>query len=614
MQVILFTLFGPVLPLALWKCYSKEKKAGKREVVLRYFTYMAIEIFISTILLSLFSNENTSFWVKMDKSAEFAFKYAVMELGAALLTALAEWSFLKKRSVLLSVWEKLESCGPVVFFKKYICPVLPYVLAVLIICLNMSLMFDNVLWGDEAFSANTVGGSLYGILQVMYYWDNHPPLYYYWLKLFGELFGYTVPVYHLASLVPFAAGILLALFPFRKRYGTVPAVFFMVISGLGAACLEYNLEVRMYALAFFCITACFYCSCRVIDGGKKKAWIAMVFWGVAGAYTHYYALVTGGLIVFFTGAAVWVRERGRSWLKGAGAVFAFLLGYSPWLSFLFLAVHKVSQNWWVSEVLGLDSVLDIVMGGTGMAKIITPLLTVLSAFVLLTDSGILSITKREDTFSAEIHKPDMKKWENETFSIAVGLFTIVGTIAFAYFLCFVMTPVLVDRYLYPLSAVSFCLLILCSSRVLKLLRRLERKAVLPHLESFGRAVLVCLTGVLLVIGMGNYQRYSVSVRQQSKKTDKTLAIIGIPEKDVKMVSNGVKHLGWTVLHHYYLDNEVVNGDYNMAEGDRFWYFSPDELSQETLNELERGGVSVKVYGENQIAVYPFYLYYFEKKS
>lgn len=613
-QAIILTLLIPVLPYVLWKCYNRETKEGKKEAVLRYLIYLFIITFLSAILLALFSDEDTSFWEKVDKSAGFALKYDMLLLGSALLTAFAEWSYLKKKFVLRVDWEQFGSWKPVLLCKKYLCPILPYALAVLVVCLNVSLMFDNVVWGDEAFSVNAAKANLYGILQIMYYWDNHPPLYYYWLKLFGELFGFTVPVYHLASLVPFGAGILLAVFWFRKRYGNIPAAFFIVISGMGAACLEYNLEIRMYALAFFGVAACFYCSCRVISGGKKSAWIGMVLWGLVGAYSHYYALVTAGLILFFTGAAVWIRCRGKTWLKGAAAILAFLAGYGPWLYFLFIAVRNVSHNWWVSEILGLDKVLDIVLGSAGMVKIVAPLLAFMAVFILLADSGVFCITKGKEEIFLEVHPLKLEKWENETFSITVGFCTIAGTIAFAYFLCLVMTPVLVDRYMYPLSAVAFCLLVLCSSRFLELLKRLGRKMELPHLEGVGKAVLVCLICGLLVAGIGNYQRYGALVKEQDEKTEKTLDTIGTPGQDVKLVTDGVRHLGWTVLDHYYQDNEIVNGDYHMAEADRFWYFSPYELEQETLGEIAQEGMSVTVYGENQIAVYPFYLYYFEKSS
>lgn len=613
-QAVLITMLIPVLPYMLWKCYNRGKREGKGAAVLRYIIYLLAVTFLSAILLAVFSDEDTSFWEKMDRSAGFALKYILLLTGSALLTAFAEWCYLKRRFVVRVDWEQFRDWKPARLFRKYVCPVLPYALALLVVVLNVSLMFDNVVWGDEAFSTGTAEANLYGILQIMYYWDNHPPLHYYWLKLFGELFGYTVPVFHLASLVPFAAGILLALFWFRKRYGNVPAAFFIVISGLGASCLEYNLEIRMYALAFFFIAACFYCSCRVIAGGRKSAWVGMVLWGLAGAYSHYYALVTAGLLLFFTGLAVWIRQRGKTWLKGAGAIAAFIVGYSPWLYFLATAMRNVSHNWWVSEILGLDRVMGMVLGSQGMMRIIAPLLVVLTVFILLTDSGVMCLEKGKDGMALEVHTPSMKKWEDETFSIAAGLFTIAGTIAFGYFLCLVMTPVLVERYMYPLSAVAFCLLILCGSRALVLLKRLGEKTGIAHLEGMGKAALACLVCVLFVMGLGNYGRYSAQVREQDEKTGKTLDTIGILDQDVKLVTNGVKHLGWTVLSHYYHDNEIVNGDYRMAEAERFWYFSPNELGQEELDGLAQDGMSVTVYGENQIAVYPFYLYYFEEGS
>ena len=612
MQAILFTFLFPVLPYVLWRSYNKEKKVKKGETVLRYLTYLLIISFISAVILAVLSDEDTSFWEKMDRSAGFALKYAVMELGAALLTAFAEWNFLKKKRLIRVDWEQLGKWKPAVFIKKYICPALPYLLAALVVGLNVSLIFDNVVWGDEAFSVGTAMASPYGILQIMYYWDNHPPLHYYWLKLFGELFGYSVPVCHLASIVPFVGGILLALFWLRKRFGNIPAAFFVVISGMGAACLEYNLEIRMYALAFFCIAACFCCSYSVLATGKKSAWAGLVLWGLAGAYSHYYALVAGGLILFFTGAALWVRDRKKTWLKGAGAILAFILGYSPWLFFLFTAMRNVGGNWWVTEILGLDEAVDMVFGSTGMIRVIVPLFAVLCTFILLADSGVIRVVKQKEEIFAEVHGPAMSEWTAETYSVAVGVCTIAGTVAFGYFLCSVMTPVLVPRYLYPLSAVTFCTLVVAAGRCLALLGKLGKKIGVCRLKSAGKAVLVCLICVLLVKGFGNYVNYSGQVWDQNDKTMEALGIIGNPEENVNMVTNGVKHLGWTVLDHYYPDNEIVNGDYNMAESDRFWYFNTCELGQDNLKELSKAGIKVTAYGEQQIAHYPFYLYYMER--
>ena len=53
-------------------------------------------------------------------------------------------------------------------------------LAAAIIILHITLIFDRVVWGDEAFSANIIRGTNYaGIFERVYYLENHPPLYYY---------------------------------------------------------------------------------------------------------------------------------------------------------------------------------------------------------------------------------------------------------------------------------------------------------------------------------------------------------------------------------------------------------------------------------------------------
>lgn len=369
MQAILITMLIPVLPYGLWKRYNRAKNVKKGEAVLRYFLYILIISFISAAVLAVFSDEDTSFLEKMDRSAGFALKYAVLELGAAILVAFAEWNFLRKKRLIRVNWDQLVTWKPTVLCRKYICPVLSYLLAALVISLNVSLIFDNVVW-------------------------------------------------------------------------------------------------------------------------------------------------------------------------------------------------------------------------------------------------ICVVRQKEEVF-VEVHTPNRKNWTSETYSIAAGLFTIAGTICFGYFLCLIMAPVLVQRYMYPLSAVAFCILVVAGARWLTLLGQLGEKTGCFHLKGVGKAVMVCLVCGLLVKGIGNYQDYRKLVWQQNEKTEETLDIIGVPDKDVNMVTNGVKHLGWTVLNHYYPDNKIINGGFDMAESDCFWYFSPYDLGQDTLEEIAEGGVSVTVYGEKQISQYPFYLYYME---
>lgn len=619
MFTIIITLLLPLVPIVVWRQYvlknhgksGQTTAPGKGEYIFCYLTCLICVLVISWIMLSLAGNDDNTILRKLIESREYAVKVLCAEICIMLLYAIAELfveeakdgKHEKIRSVLYSfndskVWS---------VFRKYIGPVVVAALAILVVCLNFSMMSDRVLWGDEAFSANTAHKDVDGILQVLYYWDNHPPLYYYWLKLFGTLFGYKVPVFHLASLVPFVIGIVLALTVVRKHFGLLPATFFVMISGLGQACLEYNLEVRMYALAFLCVMGCFYCSYRIIADGSRKTWVGMVLWALGAAYSHYYALVAVGIMMFFTGVAVWIKYRGKTWIKGVLAIIAFFIGYAPWLYFFYAGLKNVSRGWWMTEILGLDRSLEIVMGGRRMNGIVFPLLILFLVITLVADSSVFSVEKD----GIHLQKPSVKKWSDKTYAMAVGACTILGTLVFAYLLSVVMAPMLAQRYLYPLSAVAIVMLVIGSSRVLELLALLEKQSW-KGLELLGRVILVVFLGIMFGMGIRNYRECYDSYEQQKTETDKTLDLIGTPTQDTKMVTNGVKHLGWTVLYYYYPDNEIVNGDYRQAEADSFWYFTPNAMGGDSIAELEQNGYQVTDYGQMQLSQYPFFLYYMEK--
>ena len=619
MFTIIITLLLPLVSIGIWRQYllknngkSLQTVADRRgEYVLRYVTCLLCMLVIPWILLSLTSSDGNTIFRKLLESGEYAAKVLCLEISMMLVHTIAELFVEEakagKHEKIRSVLDRIADSRAWSVFRKYIGPAVVLALTILVVCLNFSMMSDRVLWGDEAFSANTAHKDVGGILQVLYYWDNHPPLFYYWLKLFGTLFGYKVPVFHLASLVPFLIGIVLALTVVRKHLGILPAAFFVMVSGLGQACLEYNLEVRMYALAFLGVMGCFYCAYRVIADGSRKTWAGMVLWALAAAYSHYYALVAVGIMLFFTGVAVWIKYRGKTWKKGVLAIVAFLIGYAPWLYFFYAGLKNVSRGWWMTEILGLDQSLEIVMGGRRMNGIVFPLVILFLLVMLVADSSIFSVEKD----SVHLQKPSVKNWSDKTYAMAVGACTILGTLAFAYLLSVVMAPMLTQRYLYPLSAVAVVMLVVGSSRVLELTAKLEQHAW-KGMEFLTRLILILLLAVLFGLGIQNYRECYDSYEQQKVETDNTLDLIGMPDEDMKMVTNGVKHLGWTVLYYYYPDNEIVNGDYRQAEADRFWYFTPGELGADAVTELRQKGYQVTDYGLMQLAQYPFYLYYIAK--
>lgn len=602
----------PVIPLLVWRKCQDDKQVPGREMLIRYAIYTLMQALITAVVTVFMCDEGTSFLVKADASPRFALKFAVLKLAVAALVSLAEWMYSTRRLVITVAWQEYREMGIVRFIRKYIFPCGLYLVAVLVVLLNVSLMFDNVLWGDECFSANTAQKDVTGILQVMYFWDNHPPLHYYWLKMFGELFGHTGTVYHLASLTPFFIGVIMALVLFRKHFGNIPTAFFIIITGMASSCMEYNLEIRMYSLAFLGVTGCYYCAYRVLSGGKL-AWFGMVFWALVGAYSHYYAMMAAGIIIFVTGVAAVVRYKGKTWVKAVLSLIGYIVGYSPWFKYLFHGTDSVHNDWWVTEITSLKECVQMLSCGMEFEKIVLILLVVCLAGLFLTESSFFRIHKKGNVIELAIHRPVLKNWSDEAYGAAVGALSLVGIMVAARVVCWIVGPVLVQRYLYPVSAITVLLLVISGSRCLTLIKALGEKLHKEWLEKLAKCVLVAALTVLAVIGLGNYKVYSSQVKAEKMATEQTFSIMGDVPEDAVLITNHVKHLGWTVLY-YYFDNEIITGSCRGegAEYDKFWYFTPEPVAANDLKKMQEAGYTVTNYGAQQIAVYSFELYYFEK--
>ena len=583
---------------------------GKTKKYLKSIIYIISMFFWTSIMLGIMKDDDTSFFIKISQSSSFAVKFICLEIVILVGMLLFEWIIIKKGLI-----EKInldKSKNIVRIFLKYISPLLVYLSAILVIVLNVCLMFDNVVWGDEAFSANTAKNSLFGVMQILYYCDNHPPLHYVWIKIFGDIFGHSIPIYHLASLVPFIIGIILVVTVVRKEFGNFPTAFFVVISGLGASCLEYNLEIRMYSLAFLGVLGTFYCAYKVIDTGKKSAWIGMVLWALEAAYSHYYALVAVGLLLFFTGIVVWIKNRGKYWIKGLVAIIVFIIGYAPWLCFLFIAIKNISGNWWMTDILSLNRTIEMIMGYKGLSSCIFPILLVLVFVLLIVECGIINIETVDGKSNIVLKKPSIKEWSNEMYKVVVGVATIIGTVAFAYSISYLMKPMLAQRYMYPLSAVTFLLLVIALSRIFALAQKYDEEIGKKTIRFIVKGFALVFLVLFYVIGIENYRNYKDLVVDQDNKTKATLNVIGEPEEDTMFVTNGVKHLGWTIFPCYFPGTEFISGTCYAATKDKFWYFNPTPIGEEDIIRLTEMGYDVISYGQMQISQYPFFLYYMEK--
>ena len=353
------------------------------------------------------------------------------------------------------------------------CGILFLVLGILsfIICLFQA--FGPDIWYDEVFSVNFIQYS-YKEIAVLTGKDVHPPLYYWYLKLFHDIGKTLVPeassivLCKLASMLPFVGILVYTLTTVRKNFGLHIAGLFWFLVMTMPQISNYTVEIRMYSLALFFITAAFVNSCelvrafplRQVSGGENgltkcwkgnKHWVLFWVYGILTAYTQYYACVAViaiyiAVFVFYAAMAhknkAAIQEQNR--ICARNGIWKVLLcaglsvlAYFPWLPFFFSQVQTVSSSYWI-QPLTWKSIFGC------MKYIFLPVSYAVKKNYVLACVMIL-IFGAAFLYSFLMKRKDVK----ERFFLLTGLWIAVFT-TFVGFVCSILNrPIFVYRYLIP---------------------------------------------------------------------------------------------------------------------------------------------------------------------
>ncbi len=162
----------------------------------------------------------------------------------------------------------------------------------------ISLVFNYNVWLDEAFTASLIRTDMTGVLTRSMQ-DTLPPLYNIILKLSTDLFGYTVPVMKMTSVLPMILTMLLGASVVRKRFGNIVSYLFIICLFTMPYLLFYGVEIRMYSWGFFFATASGIYAYEVIKDSNRKNWFCFTLFSVGAGYTHHFAFVTVGFVYLF---------------------------------------------------------------------------------------------------------------------------------------------------------------------------------------------------------------------------------------------------------------------------------------------------------------------------
>ncbi len=178
------------------------------------------------------------------------------------------------------------------------------------------------LWYDEGISAHQLTRSFPEIASAAAQ-DTHPPLYYWTLKAWGELFGASALALRSLSAAWGVAMVLLTFLIGRRLFGTLAASVAALLLAVAPLAVYYSQEVRMYAQVTALGLLAVYAYSRRVN------WL----YALAGSATLYSQYLGISILAALNVHALitWRSRSRREWIGWLVANAAIALVFLPWL-------------------------------------------------------------------------------------------------------------------------------------------------------------------------------------------------------------------------------------------------------------------------------------------
>lgn len=215
------------------------------------------------------------------------------------------------------------------------------------------------IWFDEAFSAYLTRFSYIGIAKYTSD-DVHPPLFYWALKGWTSLFGWSDVSFRSLSIAFAVVAIIFAFLLAKRAFGRRVAAVVAFCLALSPMLIRYGQEARMYTMVAAIALAGTY-AFVIAQGSKRKLpWVVYAILVAMGMWTHYFSALVWLAHWLWRGIVVWHRSKQHSWHAFRKRYFTktwlFTYGlavglYLPWLPFMVKQLGVVQANgFWIAAV------------------------------------------------------------------------------------------------------------------------------------------------------------------------------------------------------------------------------------------------------------------------
>ena len=222
-----------------------------------------------------------------------------------------------------------------------------YIVIVIYGILCTALCFNHNIWTDEAFTLQVVreNETLSSVWNFII-GDSHPPLYYLMVKLVTSIFGESLFVFKVFSIIPVLITMGLGPVVLYRKLGFKTALLFEMLLATVPCLMEYSIQPRMYTWAMLFVTLCgFYAYKTVFLSPKLIDWILFAIFGTLSAYTHYFAFAAVLWIYGIAFIFILLRKTKGHFIKWIGVCLLSLILYIPWFAAMADQVKNGDENW-----------------------------------------------------------------------------------------------------------------------------------------------------------------------------------------------------------------------------------------------------------------------------
>ncbi len=470
--------------------------------------------------------------------------------------------------------------------------VLYALLFIFLVSLNIIRIFNVAFWGDECFSILMAKSPISEIIKTTSE-DVHPPLYYLVLRAFYLIFGDYSFIYRFVSILP---SLILTIFSYtvvRKRYGWKVACWFALLLNLFGTALHYNLEVRMYSMSNLFVFFVFWFGMELIffDKQNKTNWILFTASALAAAYTHYYAIISVFFIMMGVYIILFFKNKKNFWkclLSGSICV----VGYLPWLTFLFSSFKRTSNYWWSTNIPTFKESIYFILGDDTFTKCVMLFAVAgVTAFLIRQWLKYKPLKVEKDIhFDANFIK-ELFKNPKVIYTI-FAIITFFGTVAVGIIISHLIRPLFLLRYAIGAAAIIALCLALFIGKITKV-----------------RSIAIILFCIALVFGSKSWVKIYKIEQESNIQTKQTIELINETYKDGDRVESNLELLTWSVLPCYFeFDSENYDGFDESYLGKTTWLLYYGDLEESFKNGINQNGGSIEVIQNGRLDTIFFTIY------